>query len=81
MAKRTLGGAVKGAAGALAGEPQTEDTEQDSDKEILYGMDKDRYMRLSDEEKDKVRATYHRMKKEEGKKSKSKNKNYRYKTR
>ncbi|MAH43712.1 hypothetical protein CL614_08410 [archaeon] len=77
MAKKALGGAVRGAAGALGGRDGTsfvprranEDTEQDydSDKEVLYGMDKDRYMRLSDEEKDKVRANYHRMKKEEGK--------------
>ena len=70
MTKKALGGAARGAAGALGGEPQTEDTEQDSDssdKEVLYGMEKDRYMRLSDEEKDKVRMNYHRDKKQEQK--------------
>tara|TARA_R100000008_G_scaffold34998_1_gene19884 strand:- start:922 stop:1110 length:189 start_codon:yes stop_codon:yes gene_type:complete len=37
---------------------------EDDGSETIYGMDRDKYMKLSDEEKDKVKAKYHREKHE-----------------
>lgn len=68
IGKKALG-AVGGMLGG-GGEEQQESTDDDfegSAIDTLYGMDKDRYMRLSDEEKDKVRLTYHREQKKQEK--------------
>lgn len=69
VGKKALGavGGMLGGGGEEQQESRDVGFESDDTTETLYGMDKDRYMRLPDEEKDKVRLIYHREQKKEDK--------------
>ena len=60
------GGRAYGAQAAGGGGGGTTHTHEDAESgpDIIYGMEKDKYMKLTDEQKDKIKAKYHREKHE-----------------
>ena len=60
------GGRAYGAQTAGGGGGGTTHTHEDAESgpDMIYGMEKDKYMKLTDEQKDKIRAKYHREKRE-----------------
>tara|TARA_R100001082_G_scaffold110758_2_gene91656 strand:+ start:13746 stop:14459 length:714 start_codon:yes stop_codon:yes gene_type:complete len=62
--RQLVGGAVKSAmAGGGGGVTHTHE-DAESGPDMIYGMEKDKYMKLTDEQKDKIKAKYHREKRE-----------------